>query len=333
MRVSLRWLSDYIALPTQDADELKSVLDLIGHHVESVEVARGRLVRRLCGAGRPNPSTSQRRQGSPLHGQHGKRTDRGGLWRLEFRGGGEGGLRGAGGGAAWWDGDRPTPNSWGRVGRDDPVRTRIGSRVTITPASWCSTPMHLWAVDFSGTVALPDVIFDLEITSNRPDAMSMVGIARELSAYYDIPYTFPPIEPPTSGEDIKVTVRIEDPTGCYRFVARELRGAKIAPSPFWMRQRLRAAGVRPISNVVDVTQLRDARAGPAAPCLRSRQGDRRVDHRSASEARGRSSSPSTGWSGSWSRTIWSWPTPSRRPVWRGPWEERNRRFRRQRAGC
>jgi phenylalanyl-tRNA synthetase beta chain len=83
--------------------------------------------------------------------------------------------------------------------------------------------------------------------------MSMVGIARELSAYFQIPYSFPPVEPPLSGEGTRVKVQIADPTGCRRFVARELRQAKIGPSPLWMRQRLRSAGVRPISNVVDVS--------------------------------------------------------------------------------
>ena len=99
----------------------------------------------------------------------------------------------------------------------------------------------------------PDFVFDLEITSNRPDQMSMIGVARELAAYYEIPYRMPSSEVDTSDHPVRTTVRIEDSDGCYRFVARELFGAKVGPSPIKIRQRLRAAGVRPISNIVDIT--------------------------------------------------------------------------------
>lgn len=113
-----------------------------------------------------------------------------------------------------------------------------------------STPL---GVPFAEVVELPDTIFDLEITSNRPDLMSIVGVARELAAYFQIPYRTPPTEVKTSDLTLTAGVRIEDPEGCYRFVARELRGVAVGPSPLWVRTRLRAAGVRPISNIVDVT--------------------------------------------------------------------------------
>jgi phenylalanyl-tRNA synthetase beta chain len=81
----------------------------------------------------------------------------------------------------------------------------------------------------------------------------MIGVARELGAYFQVPYHLPPTEPPLVSGKTDVRVDIDDPTGCYRFVAREIRGVTVRPSPFWLRQRLRSAGVRPISNVVDVT--------------------------------------------------------------------------------
>ncbi|MGQ0847821.1 MAG: phenylalanine--tRNA ligase subunit beta, partial [Actinomycetota bacterium] len=108
-------------------------------------------------------------------------------------------------------------------------------------------------VDFAELVALPDAVLDLSITPNRPDVMSMVGVARELSAFYQMPVKLPPSEPLTVSGHTNIRVKIEDPTGCYRFVARELRQAHIGPSPFWLRHRLRLAGVRPISNIVDIT--------------------------------------------------------------------------------
>ena len=107
--------------------------------------------------------------------------------------------------------------------------------------------------DFADWVARPDVIFDLSITPNRPDAMSVLGIARDLAAHFGLTLRLPDAPLETVPGAPRVDVRIEDPTGCFRFVTRELRGVHIGPSPFWMRHRLRASGMRPISNAVDVT--------------------------------------------------------------------------------
>jgi phenylalanyl-tRNA synthetase beta chain len=106
---------------------------------------------------------------------------------------------------------------------------------------------------FEDVVDLPDYVFDLEITSNRPDQMSILGVARELAAFYEVPYRLPPIEVAGADEALRTKVRVVDTDGCYRFVARELFGVNVKPSPLKMRQRLKAAGIRPISNIVDVT--------------------------------------------------------------------------------
>ncbi|MGH8959272.1 MAG: phenylalanine--tRNA ligase subunit beta [Acidimicrobiia bacterium] len=106
---------------------------------------------------------------------------------------------------------------------------------------------------FEDLVDLPDQVLDLEITSNRPDQMSMVGVARELAAFYGVPYRIPPAEVAGNDAALRTTVRVEDEDGCYRFVARELFGVSVGPSPLKIRQRLKAAGIRPISNIVDVT--------------------------------------------------------------------------------
>lgn len=140
---------------------------------------------------------------------------------------------------------------------------------------------------FEEVMDLPDFVFDLEITSNRPDQMSMLGVARELAAYYEVPYRTPPSEVTPSDQVIRTTVRIEDADGCYRFVARELFGVKVEPSPFWLRHRLRLAGIRPISNIVDVTNYVmlelgqplhafdfDRLAGEAIVVRRAREGEK-----------------------------------------------------------
>jgi phenylalanyl-tRNA synthetase beta chain len=108
-------------------------------------------------------------------------------------------------------------------------------------------------VDFSDYVELPDVVFDLSITPNRPDAMSMIGIARDLGAYFGVPYRRPSLDVATVPGRPSTTVEIADPSGCHRFTGREVTDVEVGPSPLWMRRRLKAAGMRPISNAVDVT--------------------------------------------------------------------------------
>jgi phenylalanyl-tRNA synthetase beta chain len=103
-----------------------------------------------------------------------------------------------------------------------------------------------------------DVVYDLEITPNRPDWNSVIGIARELSALTGSPLRLPEVNIPVSqlaGEATEkfVRVRIEEPDLCPRYTARLVRGVKIAPSPDWLRSALEKAGLRSINNVVDVT--------------------------------------------------------------------------------
>jgi phenylalanyl-tRNA synthetase beta chain len=104
-----------------------------------------------------------------------------------------------------------------------------------------------------------DVVYDLEITPNRPDLNSVIGIAREISALTGNPLRLPSVEcPEASGgtqaktEDL-VAVRIEDQELCPRYTARVVRGVKVGPSPDWLRSALEKLGLRSINNVVDVT--------------------------------------------------------------------------------
>ncbi len=101
----------------------------------------------------------------------------------------------------------------------------------------------------------PEVVLDLEITPNRPDCLSMSGVARELAALYGTELKIPDITLDETGDavDGQTSVRVEDTEGCPRYVARVLHDIEIKPAPDWMQKRLRLAGIRPINNVVDIT--------------------------------------------------------------------------------
>src|SRR5437763_5922725 len=100
---------------------------------------------------------------------------------------------------------------------------------------------------------LEDVIFDLDVTGNRPDALSILGVARDVSILYKLPLTVPDVDVPETDVTNPASVTIEDKRGCPRYLARVIEGVTIGLSPRWMRRKLMAAGMRPISNVVDVT--------------------------------------------------------------------------------
>lgn len=100
-----------------------------------------------------------------------------------------------------------------------------------------------------------DVLYDLEVNPNRPDAMSMVGVARDLAARLGVPFRLPGPAPEETGEAAEAVAGVEilDPDLCGRFVARVMRGVGVGSSPLWMANRLRAAGMRPINRIVDVS--------------------------------------------------------------------------------
>jgi len=102
---------------------------------------------------------------------------------------------------------------------------------------------------------VPDVLYDLEVNPNRPDAMSVAGVARDLAARQGVPFALPDPSPDEVGAaaDGRLSVEVLDPVLCGRFVARVLDGVTIGPSPRWLANRLTALGMRPINNVVDVS--------------------------------------------------------------------------------
>ena len=100
-----------------------------------------------------------------------------------------------------------------------------------------------------------DVVYDLEVNPNRPDAMSVAGVARDLAARQGVPFTLPDPAPVESGEDAsgRVSVEIVDADLCGRFAVRVLDGIIVGDSPQWLTNRLVAMGMRPVNNVVDVS--------------------------------------------------------------------------------
>ncbi|MFH1105189.1 MAG: phenylalanine--tRNA ligase subunit beta [Actinomycetota bacterium] len=251
MRVSLRWLGEFIDLPTTDAEQLVSVFNGVGIEVEEVHSLAlpfsGVVVARVE-AIRSHPSADRVR-----------------LVTIDDGAGGKEVVCGA------WNFEAGATVAYATVGSVLAGGLEVGERTIrgVRSPGMISSERELGlgeegggilvldrgapGEDVADQVALPDVVFDVAITPNRPDAMSVYGIARDLAAFYDIPLRPVPVATVPGAGASRVAVRIEDPEGCPRFTAREIGGVTVGPSPLWMRQRLRAGGQRPISNIVDVT--------------------------------------------------------------------------------
>ena len=120
------------------------------------------------------------------------------------------------------------------------------SGIMLLPETEPGTPL-------ADVLPLVDDVLLVESTGNRPDLLSIYGLAREVAALYDLELAPPPGVDPEPAADEPVNVAVEDFEGCPRYIGRLFRNVTVAPSPVWLRARLHAAGMRPISNVVDVT--------------------------------------------------------------------------------
>ncbi len=110
--------------------------------------------------------------------------------------------------------------------------------------------------DLKPVIGADDHVVEFEITPNRPDCLSVIGLAREAAATFNAPLTLhEPVVKGGADGNLMELLDVETPAAdlCQRYTARMVRGVKIAPSPKWMRERLRAMGVRPINNIVDIT--------------------------------------------------------------------------------
>ena len=120
------------------------------------------------------------------------------------------------------------------------------SGIMVLPATEPGTPL----VD---VLPLVEQILLVEATGNRPDLLSVYGLAREIAALYGLELAPPPGTDPQPAGDEPVEIAVEDLEGCPRYIGRLFRNVEVGPSPLWLKSRLVAAGMRPISNVVDVT--------------------------------------------------------------------------------
>ncbi len=104
---------------------------------------------------------------------------------------------------------------------------------------------------------LADPVFEIDLTPNRPDCLSVIGIAREVAAILNQKLNLPEGLEPEPGKAIhrRTSVTVDAPTLCPRYAARLIENIKVAPSPFWLQERLRSVGLRPINNIVDTTNF------------------------------------------------------------------------------
>ena len=248
MLISLNWLKDYVDVPA-DAPKLAERLTLAGNEVERV-VERdvdfdGVVVAQIKGL-RPLPGSTKNQIANVTTGQAAVDVVTG-AWNIAV-------------------GDLVPYAVPGSRLNDRRIETKTFLGVP-SAGMLCSAIELGLGEDAAGILilgpgAIPgqdlrelyprDTILELEIKSNRPDLLCHLGIAREAGAIFNLSVKEPTV-PKTRPKDAPELVRIEAPDGCRRFVGRLLTGITVAPSPPWMQARLRAAGVRPISNIVDIT--------------------------------------------------------------------------------
>jgi phenylalanyl-tRNA synthetase beta chain len=252
MKVSLAWLREFIELPTTDVDELSHAFDMLGHTVEGVEPIEGDWSDVYVGEVldiAPHPDADKIR-----------------VCQVDSGTGPTQIICGA------WNFEAGAKVAVARPGAVLPGEFEIGQRTIrgVESNGMICSEKELGLGDdhagilvldgdpeigtpFANLVELPDIVFDLEITTNRPDALSLLGIARDLGAWFDVDTRVPLLEMKTVPGATPIRVEIADPSGCRRFTAREIRDVAVSKSPLWLRHRLNKIGVRSVSNVVDVT--------------------------------------------------------------------------------
>ncbi|MBC7248582.1 MAG: phenylalanine--tRNA ligase subunit beta [Actinobacteria bacterium] len=253
MRVSLQWLAEYVDLEL-DAREISQLLTASGTSVEAVEKVggelRGILVGRVLEA-RPHPSA-----------------ERLSLCRVDVGGEVREIVCGAPNVAAGILSPVALPGARlpdGTVIRETTIRGVASQGMLLSERELGISDdaqgiMVLEegareGMDLAEALAAEDTVLVLEITPNRPDCLCMLGIAREIAALTGARLRRPDFSLREEGVPAEEEVQVEilDDDLCSRYVARVIDGIRIGPSPWWLRKRLRAAGIRPINNVVDVT--------------------------------------------------------------------------------
>jgi phenylalanyl-tRNA synthetase beta chain len=259
VRVSLKWLADYVDI-TLPPEELAHRLTMAGLEVETIERVGGDWDEQLITVGRVVAVDAH------------PNADRLRLATVDF--GGDGPMTVVCGAPNVAAGQKV---AFARAGARL-IDGRTGKATVLKPASIrgvessgmvCSEKELGLSGEHEGILVLPDdapigaplvrylgdVILDLDLTPNRPDWLSMVGVAREVAALTggtarEPEHTYEEADEPASA---KASVEIADPDLCFRYVAAVIEGVRVGPSPRWLQERLIAGGMRPINNVVDIT--------------------------------------------------------------------------------
>ncbi len=256
MLISLDWLKQYVDID-ENIKELENTLTMIGQEVEAIEVQGAHLDNVVVGQ----------------VVEYGKHPDSEKLSLLKVDAGDAAPLQIICGATNHKEGDKVVVAKIGAVLPGDFKIKKAKVRGVESFGMLCSEVELGIGEDADGIIILPedapvgteyrkymgldDTIFELEITPNRPDCLSHIGIAREVAAYYGRKVKYPKYEleeviEPTSDN---VTVDIQDKERCKRYTARVLKNVKVGESPEWLKKRLRAIGLRPINNIVDVTNF------------------------------------------------------------------------------
>lgn len=255
MKFTLDWMQEYVDLPTSDPEEIAEALESLGHEVEGWERTshrfEGVVVGRVLEVG-AHPNADKVRV---------TKVDVGnevldiicGAWNFEA-----GALVPVAVPGAVLQGDFKITQrkirgivSNGMICSESELEVGDDAAGIMVLDDDYPNAAERLGEDFVGLLPADDVVFDVSITPNRPDCMSVYGLARELAAFYKLPLVEPDLELP--GGEAATSVTIVDDVACPRFVGREVRGITVGASPHKIRARLTAAGVRPISNVVDAS--------------------------------------------------------------------------------
>lgn len=260
MKISLNWLKDYVALDAS-VDEISRAITFLGFEVEQVIRSGAPILESVV-------------VGEVLTRDKHPNADKLSVCTVDI--GPAGGVKTIVCGAQNYKvGDRVPVALPGAVLPGNFVIKQSKIRGQLSDGMMCSAKEIGVAEDASGLLILDgkpalgtpinqvlpagDVVFDIEITPNRPDCLSHLGMARELAAWFKKDLVYP--QEKFRGEisdsvaarpDLLASVRVDSPTDCPLYTAHIIAGVKIGPSPVWMQERLRAVGLRPINNVVDV---------------------------------------------------------------------------------
>lgn len=256
MLISLDWLKQYVDIK-EDIPQLENALTMIGQEVEAIDIQGKHLDNVVIGQ----------------ITEYGKHPNSDKLTLLKVNVGAEEELQIVCGAPNHKLGDKVVVAKIGAVLPGDFKIKKSKIRDVESFGMLCSQVELGIGEDGDGIIILPedapigeeyrkyagldDVIFELEITPNRPDCLSHIGIAREVAAYYGRKVKYPSYTLSEVIDSVNnyAKVRVEDKERCKRYMGRVIRNVTVAESPEWLKKRIRAMGLKPINNIVDITNF------------------------------------------------------------------------------